>query len=286
VPAPLPPAKPRLIGLDLDGTILDARGELGDSMLAALTACRRAGIELAFLTGRRPLTARMGLERYLDRAYVCTNSGCLLWSYPDWQSVAEPRLFPRELLHEICEELAPHSLNLYHEAGPEGAGRVLFKRQCTPETEHGMLLYGSGNRTVTTLEELESVENITQVALPCDAELAYELRDRVRQRFGDRLVALAVRWPMVPCTALELFHPAANKGSALEHFAGLHGFAREEVLAGGDDSNDIAMLQWAGWAVAMPHAQAEVRDVCDAVLESDDGQAALAEYLQAIAAMS
>ena len=54
VQPPLPPVQPRLIGLDLDGTVLGPRGELSPAMLEALLAFRAAGIELAFLTGRRP----------------------------------------------------------------------------------------------------------------------------------------------------------------------------------------------------------------------------------------
>ncbi|MDQ3024538.1 MAG: HAD hydrolase family protein, partial [bacterium] len=72
MPTALPPFSPRLIGLDLDGTILGPAGELSDGMLDALHACRGAGIELAFLSGRRVVTAKPALERYLDRAWVCT----------------------------------------------------------------------------------------------------------------------------------------------------------------------------------------------------------------------
>jgi Cof subfamily protein (haloacid dehalogenase superfamily) len=278
--------RPRLIGLDLDGTVLQPDGTLGDAMRAALEACRSAGIALAFLTGRRQYTAQLALGDFPGPALVCTNSGCLLWEYPQWTSFGQSRLFPRELLAEVCDALEPHSVNLYHEAPAGEAGRVLLKRRCTPETEHGMLLYGANNRTVTAVDELAAVPNITQLALPCDESLAGELQELVRERFGERLLALSVRWPMIPCHALELFHPEAHKGQALAQFAAHLSIPQAEVMAGGDDTNDLAMLRWAGWGVAMPHAQAEVREASDVVLEGADSQAALAEYLRRVAAAS
>jgi Cof subfamily protein (haloacid dehalogenase superfamily) len=280
--APLPPFRPRLIGLDLDGTILGAQGELSDAMLAALLACRSAGIELAFLTGRRPTTAKLGLERYLDRAAVCTNSGCLLWDYPGWQSVCDPRLFPKELLAEVCELLAPWSLNLYADAGPHDAGRILYERQSTAEFELAQQLYGIGQARIHSLAELAGRGEITQVALPGPRELCEQLAQKVIARFGGQLLVLVVRWPLVPCYGLELFHPEANKGSALAHFAQRLGIPQSEVMAVGDDTNDLAMLRWAGWGVAMPHSEAKVREAAQVVLAGEDGQTALADYLQAI----
>jgi Cof subfamily protein (haloacid dehalogenase superfamily) len=283
---PLPPARPRLIGLDLDGTVLDDRGALRESMLEALLACRAAGIELAFLTGRRPGPTRQALERYLDRAAICTNSGCLLWDYPDFASLCAPRLFPRELLETVVDTLAPWSLNLYHDCGPDEAGRILLLRKSTPEFAHNRELYGRESPVIHSLDELPVVlgeRQLTQLALPCNREMALELEQHVVEQCGDALLTLVVRWPLVPCHALELYHPDAHKGRALEHFAARLGIPQAEVLAAGDDRNDIAMLRWAGWAVAMPHSEDDVRAVADVVLSGADRQLALAEYLQRVA---
>jgi hydroxymethylpyrimidine pyrophosphatase-like HAD family hydrolase len=271
-----------LIGLDLDGTILGPRGELSEQMVAALLSCRTAGIELAFLTGRRPTTARAALETYLDRALVSTNSGCLLWDYPSWESVTDARLFPRELLTEVAELLAPWSLNLYADAGPHDAGRILFERQSTQEFELAQGLYGIGQGVIRSLDELEGMGQITQVALPGPRELCEALAEQVIARYPSELLTLVVRWPLVPCYGLELFHPEANKGSALAHFAERLGIPQAEVMAVGDDTNDLAMLRWAGWGVAMPHSETVVREAAQVVLKGADSQAALAEYLQRI----
>jgi Cof subfamily protein (haloacid dehalogenase superfamily) len=278
--------QPRLIGLDLDGTVLGQRGELSPTMLEALLACRAAGIELAFLTGRRPSATREALAQYLDRAAICTNSGCLLWDYPGWTSACDARLFPREMLAEVCAALTPYSLNLYHDCGPDESGRILYLRESTPEFTRNRELYGQTSPVIHSLDELDAVlgdRQITQLAMPASRELADAYAPRLTQRFGAELLVLVVRWPLVPCYGLEVYHPEANKGSALAHFAQRLGIPQAAVLAGGDDTNDIPMLRWAGWAVAMPHAEGDVRAVADVALEGSDGQLALADYLRRVA---
>jgi hydroxymethylpyrimidine pyrophosphatase-like HAD family hydrolase len=78
----------------------------------------------------------------------------------------------------------------------------------------------------------------------------------------------------------------AHKGSALEFFAARLGVAQSRTLAVGDDVNDIAMLEWAGYSVVMSHANEETRTHADAVLPGTNGRAApeqLAEYLLQLA---
>ena len=58
---------------------------------------------------------------------------------------------------------------------------------------------------------------------------------------------------------------------------------QEHTLAVGDDTNDLAMLTWAGHGVAMPHANGETRISADEVLVGE-GTQALVEYLNQIAA--
>ena len=96
--------------------------------------------------------------------------------------------------------------------------------------------------------------------------------------FGKALLAMAVRWPLMDVLALELFHPQANKGYALEYFAGMLGVESRDCIAAGDDVNDLPMIEWAGYGVAMPQAGEGVRQAADLVLKGD-GANALAGFL-------
>jgi len=266
-----PPLRPALIGLDLDGTVLDHTGEMPRRVRDALIALHLAGVNIAFLTGRRPLTARPKVDHLELPAYVATNSGCLLWEIPGWHQLAR-QLFPPELVQPVARLLEPYSANFYVDASREGFEFFYLDRQPSPELELYMERYGGNSRRVSDVADLAGYE-ITQVAMPGDPGLVELLRDRVTAEFDGALLALSVRWPLMPAQSLEIFHPLANKGGALAHFAQLLGVGQAQVLAVGDDTNDLAMLEWAGWGVAMPHSGPDVRAVAQETLAGEGGEA-------------
>ncbi|MCC7479315.1 HAD family phosphatase [bacterium] len=344
--APLPPRKPRLIGFDLDGTLLDSLHGLRPEVGAALEALRASGIELAFLTGRRARTCRIGLggglvgelhdppqnhdehesgnkpgagaastagsreglasgharagndypplapgsslAAYAQPACIATNSGCLLWDYPAWQRL-DRRLLPEELVAPLVELLAPWSVNLYQDASVDETGVRQIVRLHTPEMALCTQRFGYNRHQATQLSEIDQA-NVTQLSMPGPPELVLEMRDKVRQRFGERLFAIAVKWPLVPCLALEVFDAQANKGSAMDFFSRRLGIPRELTMAVGDDTNDLPMFEWCGFSAAMPQAAQEIAAAASVQLAFDQGAGeapplVLARYLEAIAAL-
>jgi hydroxymethylpyrimidine pyrophosphatase-like HAD family hydrolase len=74
-------------------------------------------------------------------------------------------------------------------------------------------------------------------------------------------------------TFIDLQHPEATKGLALKRLAELRGLNRREVLAIGNYYNDIGMLQYAGWGVAVANSPEEVRRAADEVTVSNNEDA-------------
>ena len=279
MPGVMPRPRPKLIALDLDGTVVDGGNEIPAATLEALRACHSAGIALAFLTGRRPLTAAKHIDCVGLSCQVATNSGCLRWDYPGWNLTAA-RHFPGELLAPVAELIAPYSANFYVNSREQGFEYYFLDRQHTPELEEYMQRYGFNIRRVQDCVQLDGAP-VTQIAMPGPEEVVRRLRDEISARFEGRVLALAVRWPLLNVLALELFNPLANKGDALKQFAEQLGVTRERTLAAGDDVNDLAMLEWAGHGVAMPGASAELVAVADEQLDGD-GAEALAPYLRGL----
>lgn len=274
-----PPFRPRLLALDLDGTVIDEHNAVPEATRAALHACHAAGIALAFLTGRRTRTAGPLLEKIGLPALVATSSGCLLWRYPQWH-LLQRQLFPQELLPRIAELTAPYSVNFYLDPTLTDTEFVQLKRQSTPEVEQHLQHYGWNVKFIDDAAELAGLP-VTQVALPAPLEVTVLLRDKVRSALDGEVLALSVRWPLLPAVALEVFHSEATKGRALAFIAAQLGVAREECLAAGDDVNDTPMLSWAGWGAAMPQAGEDVKAAANEAL-SGDGARALAPYLQSL----
>ncbi len=76
--------------------------------------------------------------------------------------------------------------------------------------------------------------------------------------------------------------PKTDKGDALELLAEHLGIPREETAAAGDWKNDVAMLRYAGTAVAMPDSDPEVMQVADVVLPRGPEKDGIAEWIEAL----
>jgi len=263
-------ARPQLIGLDLDGTVVDGNNEVMPAVREQLQACRRAGIALAFLTGRRPHTAGKHLDAIGLPALAATNSGCLLWEYPGWKQL-ERRMFPSELVQPIAELLAPYSANFYVDASRTGFEFFCLDRQPTPALDEYLERWAGQARRIQDPAEMAGYE-ITQVAMPAPDAEVLRLRDAIRGRYDGQVLALAVHWPLVPSRTLELFSPEANKGSALAFFAARLGIGQQRVLAVGDDVNDQAMIEWAAHGVAMPQSTGGLEQHADEVLSGSKAE--------------
>jgi Cof subfamily protein (haloacid dehalogenase superfamily) len=111
----------------------------------------------------------------------------------------------------------------------------------------------------------------TKLVVVGDAQRLDELGARLRARFDARLF-IAKSLPFF----LEFAHPEVSKGSGLQFVADHVGFTSEETVAFGDGENDLELLDWAGYAVAVENAhplvKARANLVCPSVQEEGVAQ--------------
>ena len=70
-----------------------------------------------------------------------------------------------------------------------------------------------------------------------------------------------------------------SKGNALEDYASMLGIEKEEIVAIGDSENDLEMLNFAGFSVAMGNAEDFIKEACDmTTLTNDEAGVAFAIY--------
>jgi Cof subfamily protein (haloacid dehalogenase superfamily) len=103
----------------------------------------------------------------------------------------------------------------------------------------------------------------TKLVVIDDPEVLDGLKERMLERFGDRLY-ISKSLPYF----LEFASPDVTKASGLEFVAEHLGFTREQTVAFGDGENDIELVDWAGYGVAVENAHERVKDVADFVCPS------------------
>jgi Cof subfamily protein (haloacid dehalogenase superfamily) len=268
----LPDGFPRdvaAIACDLDRTLTWEDGVLRPRTTAALQAARAAGIHVIIATGRMfrsvlPYARAAGIEAPL----VCYQGAAVVDPTTGEWVLHEP--IPLALAREAigAVEGEGFALNCYvdddlYVAAITEHARTYADFQSIPLHEVGDLL-GWIQRPPTKLVVVDDPDRL-------DA-----LRPRLEERFGARLY-IAKSLPYF----LELASPTISKGSGLAFVAEHLGFTAERTLAFGDGENDLELLAWAGFGVAVENAHDALKARADWICPSAEVEG-VAQVLEAI----
>jgi Cof subfamily protein (haloacid dehalogenase superfamily) len=262
----------RALAFDLDRTLIGEDVVLRPRTRAALLAAREAGLRLVVVTGRmfqatRPYLAAAGL----DGLVVCYQGAVVadIATGEFLRHVPIPLELAQEAIAAVEDEGFP--LNCY-------VGDELYVARRTPESE----TYASfQDIAIHEVGDLRSwlAEPPTKLVVVGERHLLDDLAVRMRERFGERLF-IAKSLPFF----LEFAHPSVSKGSGLAFAAERLGFAPGATVAFGDGENDLELLEWAGYGVAVANAAERLRAVADFVCPSveDEGVAQVIEALLSV----
>ena len=249
----------RLIALDIDGTLLDSRWQLSEANRAAIAEATRRGIEVALVTGRR-FDFAMPVALELDSPLtMIVNNGALIRSKEGRTHLRH--LLPRKTARQVLELTRPWR---------EGAA-VIFDRPLEnqlmlevldPDDSMRYTYYSRNKEFIGLANPLESclTEDPIQVMLSAKVEAMRKAEAALRGASFAREFALAVtRYESKDFAMIDVINPVCSKGSSLAEWAAVRGFTREEVMAVGDNHNDLEMLSFAGIPVVMGNGVAELK---------------------------
>jgi Cof subfamily protein (haloacid dehalogenase superfamily) len=269
-PRPDPGWVPKLIALDIDGTLLawvEGRGttheEVRPAVHEAVQRAHDAGAHIVLASGRSP-HGMIGVADLLDLhddghdpLWVVASNGAVVFRYPPIEVVQEVTFDARDAVRAVLAE-HPEALVAVEERG--------LGYRVNRHFPDGEL---SGEMVITDVEEMIA-EPVSRVIIR-DPEATAEDFMATAQRLGLHGTNYVVGW-----TAwLDLSPVGVHKASGLEEVATRLGVDRSDVLAIGDGRNDLEMLRWAGRGVAMGQAVETVRAAADDVTATvhDDGVA-------------
>lgn len=256
-----------MLACDLDRTLIWEDGVLRPRTQAAIERARAAGVRVIVVTGRmfrsvRPYLAQAGIEEpvvcYQGAVVADPASGRFL------RHVPIPVELAREAIAAVEHEGFP--VNCY-------VGDELYVARHTPESERYAAFQRLRVRAVGDLAAWLS-EPPTKLVTIGEPEVLDGLEIRMKERFAGRLY-ISKSLPYF----LEFASPHVTKAAGLEFVAQLLGFGPEETVAFGDGENDVELLEWAGYAVAVANAHERVLAVADLVCPSaeEEGVAAVIE---------
>ncbi len=259
--APRSGTLPRLVALDLDGTLLTSDKRLTPRARNAVRGLTERGVHVVVCTGRPPRSALdYAAELELEHPFICFNGA----------AVFDPPATALRVRHHLDAAVARLALARLR----DGFANLMAGL----ETDHGWFLDPALYRLRSSEARLgpEEPTGVGRVEGFLGSG-AIKLFARAEGTDAAALAAVLEGLPLYRTWSspvmLEVLDPRVDKRGALQELCAELGIDRTEVAAFGDQRNDIEMLRWAGLGVAVANADAAIRRASDLVIGSNDEDA-------------
>jgi Cof subfamily protein (haloacid dehalogenase superfamily) len=259
----------RLLALDVDGTLLDPAGKMRPAVCQAVAAAHQRGLRVLLCTGRRFRTALPLAQTLQLREPLIVHNGALVKD-----AVSGETLHQSYMPHDIYQQ----GLTLLRQLGTPMVYIDAFHEQidiltASVEQAHPFqrqylqdhLAYCQVGGDIDTLP----AQGVVMMSIMADEASLCPLRLRIEAALEKRARVNLLVNKNYQGHILEILHPAASKWHALDQFAAREGITPEEIVAVGDDHNDLEMLRHAGLGIAMGNAITPVKAVADYVTGSN-----------------
>jgi Cof subfamily protein (haloacid dehalogenase superfamily) len=252
-----------LLAIDLDGTLLNSHGKIPDANKRAIARAEDAGVLVTIASGRRFRDARpVGLELGLNAPLV-THNGALLKYAESLETVSVDLLSPDTCL-EILRVGKEYGGDALVSIDPNKRGTLLYDRVSEEneplrrylswaETLHG----DEAEQAVMHVDRLEDEitnHEVIHISFSGTCAAMAEMENYLEAELGDLVTILSTVYPRRNFTLIDILPPCASKGSGVRKLAEIEGIEASQVMAIGDNFNDIEMLEFAGTSVVMGNA--------------------------------
>jgi Cof subfamily protein (haloacid dehalogenase superfamily) len=257
----------RLVALDLDGTVMGRDLVISRAVREAVADAQAAGVYVTLATGRMFAASRpYARELAIQTPLICYQGAMV--RHPLSDAVTHHIRMPGEPAAEAAEALL--AAGIFTIAYID---EVLHVSRGGDELELYLSYHPEGAEVVVhpDLPGLLRERAATKVLFTAEPDVVGRELGRMAALVGDRLEVVRSHANFGELTA-----PGISKGAALAMLAADLGVAREEVVAIGDQENDLSMIEWAGLGLAMGNAIPAVKAIAQAVLPAVDEAGAAA----------
>ncbi len=285
----MPGAKYKMIAIDLDGTLLSPDGKVTPRAKAAVQRCLGAGMLVCFATGRNWTESKVVLDTIEHYATAVFVGGAMVIDTGQRVTLHKAKVDP-QLARDICRVLedAGHTVLALQDTEPAGVDYLVSAdAPLNPETDHWMKVTRATVRRQSRLGDYVH-EHTVRIGIVDHPERVAQVKAELQEKFAERVFMQTLFVPTANVDVLEIFDPSVNKWEGILHVARRHGIEPEQIIAIGDDWNDLSMIENAGLGVAMGNAREEIKAVACRVIGTnrEEGLAGFLEELISLHAVA
>jgi Cof subfamily protein (haloacid dehalogenase superfamily) len=248
----------RLIAVDIDGTLLNPQFQISAPDLAALRSAHADGVEVVLATGRRhafalPIAKQLGFDHWM----ICCN-GAITRSLAG--ETFHRDLLPQKTCMDLCSAMQEFRGQTVLTFDVEGKGAIVLEhlRELEGSIRHWLEKNMEYIEFVAPIEEALTSDPVQ--AMFCGPVGLMHKALAALEGTGLPITVLRTEYPGRDLSIVDVLNAGCSKGHALERWAKHRGLGRDQVMAVGDNFNDIEMLAFAGKPFIMGNASEELLD--------------------------
>jgi Cof subfamily protein (haloacid dehalogenase superfamily) len=249
----------RLIAVDIDGTLLNSQFRISDKDLQALRQANQEGIEVILVTGRRhtfalPIAELLGFDLWL-----ISSNGAITRSLAG--ETFHRDLLPVETCRDLCSVMQEFRGNMVVTFDKESKGALVLERmdELTRSIRHWLEKNMRFIEFVIPIEKALIADPVQAMFCGTISRMQAAMRLLESDRVKDDVTAVRTEYPARDLCIVDVLNRDCSKGHTLERWANYRGIPREQVMAIGDNFNDLEMLAFAGVPFIMGNACEELK---------------------------
>jgi len=249
----------RLLAIDIDGTLLNSQFHISQADLEALRQAHESGVEVLLVTGRRhtfalPIAQQLGFPLWL-----ISSNGAVTRSLAGDSFHRD--LLPVETCRQLCSTMQQFRGNTVVTFDKESKGALVLERmdELTISIRRWLEKNLQFIEFVVPIEDALITEPVQAMFCGPIARMGEVLNSLESSGLKDRITVLRTEYPLRDLSIVDVLNRNCSKGHALERWARHRGIPREQVMAIGDNYNDVEMLAFAGVPFIMGNASQELK---------------------------
>ena len=254
----------KLVVTDMDGTFLNSKDEISEENLKIVKELNKRGILFSIATGRLDTMIKPYLKQIGNNNPVISCNGALVRNVSKGEfyhaQIMETEDFTKVI--DICK-----------------ANNLIFSVYCEytvySESTEGRIKYFIQRNKILSEDEKVTIKIVNNIYTDIDEKIFKVLVSNDDLKLLERIKGKINKIPGIEAiksssNLLDIMATGVTKGNALKNLAEILKIKREEIIAIGDNHNDISMLKYAGYSIAVGNAEQAVKDIVDLVTVSND----------------
>ena len=269
----------KLIAIDLDGTLLDDRKSIPQQNVLIIRRLVEAGYQVVIATGRRYYSAKKLTETLGGHFVILANNGNIVRNTDDDRLIIS-KFLDSDSYRDLLTEAESYGLRGIVHVDMYSQGIDMALEKDDKNKDHlKYITEGDSRYLLLPRKELLGLERVLAVVYPGASKALRDFRTRVDEKYPERYSSHVLENINIAEAMYEAMNPGGSKWKTLYEYAQLNGIKREEILAIGDDNNDVEMILNAGIGIAMKNGSQLAKDAADIITERDNDHAGLADAL-------